>query len=52
MWFGLRIGLNYQQTHDIPFGELLDLIAIEQIKRGEANLYVPQESLDELLSVR
>lgn len=32
MWYGLRIGLSYQQTLDLPFGELLTLIAIEQIK--------------------
>ena len=52
MWFGLKIGLSYQQTHDIPMGELLDLIAIEQIKRGEAQYYSEQDDLDELLNVR
>lgn len=32
MWYGLKIGLDYNQANDIPFGELLDLITIEQIK--------------------
>lgn len=28
----MKIGLTYDQALDLPFGELLDLIAIEQIK--------------------
>ena len=28
----MRVGLTYQQALDIPFGELLDYIAIEQVK--------------------
>lgn len=32
MWYGLRVGLTYEQALDIPFGELLDFVAIEQIK--------------------
>lgn len=32
MWYGMRVGLTYEQALDIPFGELLDFVAIEQIK--------------------
>ena len=52
MWYGLRIGLTYQQANHIPLGELLDLIAIEQIKREGARLMEPQETLDDILNVR
>ena len=33
MWYGMAVGLTYDQALDIPFGELLDYVAIEQIKR-------------------
>ena len=32
MWYGLRVGLTYEQALDIPYGELLDFMAIERIK--------------------
>ena len=32
MWYGMQVGLTYNQALDIPFGELLDFVAIEQIK--------------------
>ena len=28
----MRVGLTYQQALDMPFGELLDYMAIEQVK--------------------
>ena len=28
----MRVGLTYEQALDIPLGELLDFVAIEQIK--------------------
>ena len=28
----MRVGLTYDQALDIPFGELLDFVAIEQVK--------------------
>ena len=31
-------GLTYEQALDIPFGELLDYVAIEQIKHEGAKL--------------
>lgn len=31
IWYGLRIGLSYDETLDIPFGTLLSLIAAERI---------------------
>ena len=34
----MRVGLTYQQALDIPFGELLDYIAIEQVKVEGFNL--------------
>lgn len=33
MWYGLRLGLLYEEVRAFPLGELLDLISIEQIKR-------------------
>lgn len=36
MWYGLSMGLTRTETLYLPFGELLDLIAIEQIKREGA----------------
>ncbi len=32
VWYGLRMGLSREQALTIPFGELCDLIAVEQIK--------------------
>lgn len=29
----MAVGLTYTQALDIPFGELLDYVAIEQVKR-------------------
>ena len=34
----MQIGLTYDQTLNIPLGELLNLIAIEQIKHEGAKL--------------
>lgn len=36
MWYGLQAGLPYQAALDAPFGEILDLMAIQQIKREGA----------------
>ena len=36
MWYGLKIGLSYDKTLDLPFGELGDLIAVDQIQNGLA----------------
>ena len=40
MWYGMAVGLSFAlaaqhagEALDVPFGELLDYIAIEQIKR-------------------
>lgn len=33
MWYGMAVGLSYTEALDVPFGELLDYIAIEKIKR-------------------
>lgn len=32
MWYGLHMGLTLDETLTLPVGELLTLIAIEQIK--------------------
>jgi len=32
LWYGMRVGLTYEQALDLPLGELLDFVAIEQIK--------------------
>ena len=33
LWYGMRAGLSYSEALDVPFGELLDFVAIEQVKR-------------------
>lgn len=38
MWWGLHIGVPYDIVLDLPFGELLDLIAIERVRHGELKL--------------
>lgn len=38
LWYGMSVGLSYSEALDIPFGELLDYVAIEQIKREGARL--------------
>ncbi len=38
LWYGMAVGLTYAQALDIPFGELLDYVAIEQIKREDFRL--------------
>lgn len=36
IWYGIHIGLTLNETLDLPIGELLTLIAIDQIKSGIA----------------
>ena len=36
LWYGLRIGLSYDMAMCLPFGELADLIAMEQIRNEGA----------------
>ena len=36
VWYGLHLGLTLTETYDIALGELLTLIAIDQIKTGIA----------------
>lgn len=41
LWYSLKIGLPYEIALDLPHGELLDLIAVEQIKNEN---YTPKSS--------
>lgn len=36
LWYGLRIGLSYDTAMNLPFGQLADLIAMEQIRNEGA----------------
>ena len=38
IWYGLAVGLTYDQAQDIPFGELLDYMAIYQFKHDGSTL--------------
>ena len=38
MWYGLKIGLERSDILKLPYAEMLDLIAIEQIKHEGAKL--------------
>lgn len=51
MWYGLKIGLTYQETLELPYGELLDLIAVEQIKHEGVKLK-PKEDFWDLLEYK
>lgn len=46
MWFALRIGVPYDLALELPFGELLDLIAVDRVQRGELKLKGDQEKND------
>lgn len=39
----MKIGLSYAESYSLPFGELLDLINIEQVKSGEVTLKEAEE---------
>lgn len=41
MWYGLAIGLTRTETLDLPYGELMDLVAIHQIKCEEPSYAAP-----------
>lgn len=55
-WYGLRCGLSYKEAQLVPLTEVLDLIAIQQIKEEGFKYRDPQQSdqdaLMELLSLR
>lgn len=36
IWYGLHLGISYPAIQAVPFGELLDLVAVEQIQNGVA----------------
>ena len=36
LWYGLKIGLDYNTSLDIPFIDLQNLISVEQIKHEGA----------------
>lgn len=44
-YYGLAMGLTYEQTHAIRYGELLDLIACYQIKREGAKTKTSKEDI-------
>lgn len=53
LWYGMRVGLSYKQVYAIPHGELMDLIAVEQIKHEGAKLKSSEdEEFWELLNRR
>ena len=38
MWWALHIGLPYGLALELPFGELMDLIAVDLVRSGELAL--------------
>ena len=36
IWYGLKIGIPYRYILEMPFGELGDMIAVDQIQNGLA----------------
>ena len=49
MWYGLHLGLSYDESMDLPVGDLLELIAIDQIKSGAAKEKAAEEDFWDLL---
>lgn len=47
----MRVGLTYDQVLDIPFGELRDYVAIEQIKHEGAKLRDDESEEDAFFSL-
>lgn len=43
LWYGLRVGLSYRETHAVPLGELMDLASVEQVKNEGAKLALTEE---------
>lgn len=56
IWYGLQIGLSREEALTIPFAELLDLVAVHQIKTEGARQKVTraqeEEAFWELLTWR
>lgn len=59
MWFGLHIGLSYDETMTVPMSLLLDLVSIEQIKEEGFEYEKPEkpgpsdaDEWDRLLSLK
>lgn len=48
----MRVGLSYGEALDIPFGELLDYMAIEQVKAEGAKLRWAETDEDIIPDVR
>lgn len=46
LWYALRLGLPYVHALALPVGELLDLIAVEQIKTEGFKLKQPEAEDD------
>lgn len=50
MWYGLKIGMDIDETMSMPLGILCSLIAIEQIKNEGATLKKDKnENTDEFM---
>lgn len=43
LWYGLHLGLCREEALSVPLSELLDLIAVEQIKSEGARQKLTQE---------
>lgn len=52
LWYGMAIGMSREETLDIPYGELLDMIAIHQIKCEGAKLRRTMSDEDIIPDVR
>jgi len=47
----MRLGLRYQDALSLPHGELLDLIAVEQVKHEGFRLVEAEPDIWEILGV-
>ena len=52
LWYGMAIGMSREEALDIPYGELLDMIAIQQIKLEGAKLCRVMSDEDVIPDVR
>ena len=54
-WYGLHMGLTYDETMSLPLTELMDLISVQQIKAEGCNYKKPMtndEELDAIFKLR
>lgn len=51
IWYGMHMGLSYDEANDMPLSRLLDLISIQQIKEEGYKYRRPMNNDEELAAL-